>query len=927
MAKPSCRRLWMRTAMSIDLRKVIGDDSAIKSGGFTGAVFLTYTLNLAFYEQMIAPMLDQAGCANVLILADPDGYSGALEMGAKTISGAGLRYVCAPVVRTGGGIQHAKLLLMVGPKRGRLLIGSGNLTLHGFGRNLELFSHFECNPINGRPEELYAFTEAWRLIQKIAAENELPLAARNQIKALNESATWLMTLPPKPTDFRLWYNFDRSLLDQLNAWRAEHGWSGLPVQEIRVISPYFDRDTEALQRMAGNFSPNQIHVHLDPALTNLDGRQAALDWSRRQTPLMVMGIGPGEETSTLRHVHAKAIIGRDVEGAWCITGSANLTRPALLRSWRNGGNLELVTFRWSPDPHAFDAILHDPTVKVWPLNLADVNITEVEPSERPAHVEAPFMLSDLSARGTILEGRLSSPPVVQSENLYLRLLRKNLLLPVRLEAGLAFHILLPVPLAGADAARVEVGDLATPYRWIDQPDTLARFGARTYQVRVKGKLETILGAEQLFQELMNYLWERVDTHTDADDQDPRVLRGCRRFVHGNQPDVQDGPPPPAPEDFITDEELVRTLHWGIESHQPYDRSLLSLRDLLSLVLLRLTTTTQSETADLDTARDEDIEQQRQAEQEAQQIKVVERLRNYLLGYCKRYGRRLSDSRFVNQKSPEIIFQNHYTLSRVLLEFASKTEITFTRGDLYRCFWWVWGPLIWPEVVGMDGQATLDLLQLEYPGDQISQAWNQSGLPGMSVAIMCESLGQPPSWRAGLWDKKRVATFMIAREWIARIRLNLGENAFQIQAQDTNGIFGIRSATELIAPVTMSEEMSTQLQASFVRIANYLPPAEDKYAFLIRLQALEKDGKQGSTEGQSLVEQIYQQDLSKEYADYCRKPAPILPSDDAYCPRCGGKLTVQAENELEHGQLVLCPKFKDAWIYYQPKLPRSLSDVS
>jgi len=59
--------------MTVDLRKIISEGSALRSGGFTGAVFLTYTLNLVFYEQMIAPVLDQAGCANVLILADPDG--------------------------------------------------------------------------------------------------------------------------------------------------------------------------------------------------------------------------------------------------------------------------------------------------------------------------------------------------------------------------------------------------------------------------------------------------------------------------------------------------------------------------------------------------------------------------------------------------------------------------------------------------------------------------------------------------------------------------------------------------------------------------------------------------------------------------------------------------------------------------------------
>ena len=916
--------------MTIDLRRVIGDDSAIKSGGFTGAIFLTYTLNLTFYEQMIAPMLDQAGCANVLILADPDGYSGALEMGVNTISGAGRRYVCAPVARTGRCVQHAKLLLMVGPGRGRLLTGSGNLTLHGYGRNLELFSQFECDPTNCQPEERYVFVEAWRLIQKIAAENELPSAARNQIKALQEHVTWLASQPSEPADFRLWHNFDQPILDQLAAWRADRGWNNSPVQDLKVISPYFDHDTGALKRLAGDFLPDRIQVHLDPALTNLDGRQAAADWSRRETPLTIAGIGPGKDTATVRHVHAKAIIGRDVEGAWCITGSANLTRPALLKSWQAGGNLELVTFHWSSDPNAFDAIIHDPTVKVWPLNLADVILTEAEPSERPTHLEAPFVLTDLNIKGTYLDGRLSSLPVTVGDNLQLRFLRSNLTLPIWPDATLAFHLQLAAPLEGADAARAEAGDQATPYRWIDQPDILARFGARSYQSRVKGKLETILGAGQLFQELMDYLWDRVDFDHEAEDQDPRTLRRRRGVVQGEPPGAPNGPPPPGPEGFITEEELVRTIHWGIEGHQPYDRSLLSLRDLLSLVLLRLTTTTQVATAAADDDnRDEDAEQQRQAEQEAQQVKTIERLRTYLLGYCKRYGRRLVDPGFVNHKNPEVIFQNHSILGKVLLEFASKADAVFTHDDLYRCFWWVWGPLIWPESIGIEGQSLLKLLRLEHPDDRIIKAWNESGLPGMNVTILCEALGQPPGWKAGLWDKKRVATFMIAREWIARAKRSLGEDAFQIEMQAVDDAYGIRSVAELFAPEPISEDELTRLQASFARIANYQPPMQEKYASLIRLQILEKSGQKGSTEAQSLIEQIHQQGLANEYGAYRQKPAPLMPSDgdDGYCPRCCGGLTGQAKTAIERGQLTLCTVSKDVWIYYQPKMPKQLPDVS
>ena len=85
--------------MPLDLVAAISDNRALDHGGFTAAVLMSYTLNLNFFEQIVAPALGKAGCANALILADPDGYAGALHMGAQTVSGAGKRYVCVPLIR------------------------------------------------------------------------------------------------------------------------------------------------------------------------------------------------------------------------------------------------------------------------------------------------------------------------------------------------------------------------------------------------------------------------------------------------------------------------------------------------------------------------------------------------------------------------------------------------------------------------------------------------------------------------------------------------------------------------------------------------------------------------------------------------------------------------------------------------------------
>lgn len=84
-----------------------------------GAVFLTYSLNLNFFEQLIMPKLSMSGCSHIVVLADAFGYDEALAQGSRNLASVGTRYVCSPLVNPGSGVQHAKLILLTGPRQGR----------------------------------------------------------------------------------------------------------------------------------------------------------------------------------------------------------------------------------------------------------------------------------------------------------------------------------------------------------------------------------------------------------------------------------------------------------------------------------------------------------------------------------------------------------------------------------------------------------------------------------------------------------------------------------------------------------------------------------------------------------------------------------------------------------------------------------------
>lgn len=912
--------------MSINLLDVIRDESAIKSGGFTGAIFLTYSLNLAFFEQIIAPALDQAGCSNVLILVDPDGYQQALEIGAKSIQSVGLRYVCSPIARRGQGIQHAKMLFMAGPNRGRLLIGSGNLTFHGYGRNLELYSQFEYDA-SDTSTNTSPFDEAWILIQDLVNDGGLSTSAQQHIKAIRDGVSWLNSLAQNPEPV-IWHNYYHPLLEQLNGWRKSHGFTG-PVKKINAISPYYDQHLTALKYLATNLSPRQLEIHLDPALTNLEGKKAIKEWRGISSKLGATAIGPGDEQNSHRHVHAKGIIGEEANGSWCITGSANLSHSALLTNWKDGGNLELVVFHWSENTKAFDYLLKDELVSTWPLELSSISGTEVEPSDRAITQIRGVFLTDLSLQGGKVEGRLSEPLPAGIQNVRLHLQRMNLDIPFSLQDETSFIAGMRSPLDEAEAARVEGEGFITPYRWIDQPDVLARFGARTYQVRIKGKLETLLGAEKLFQELMNFLWERVNVES-KDQVEPELHLGRSSFkkkTDGAKP--EDEPTPPGPEAFITEEELISSIHSRIDHHYPYDRSLVSLRDLLSLVLLRLTATTQSTSVDDSDQRDEEKEQEKQAEQDEMQISILERLRSYLLGYCNRYANRLVDPQFIRNISPETIFQNHYTLGRVLLEFANKASHVFLNEDLFRCFWLIWAPLVWPEIVGLKGATpTINTLIGQYKKQRVMEAWQSLNLPTLARIMTGETLRQPPNWEIGLRYNDQVEAFLVASEWIRRTKQMLGNNAFLGHTQDYIKAFGITNISSLYSLPAFSESYLDYVLSNFNKIENYHPPVEEKYALLFELEKTIQSNPKDEKAKQALISEINARGLGRECDAFLANPKPIYPAvvdeeGEIYCPRCGAELTENSQRELMRGQLVPCHNSKDAWLYLKPQIPESI----
>ncbi len=108
----------------------------LRSDRWRSVLMTTYSLSLSFLEAVPLQALGD-NRRDVTILADIEGYRASLsETGA---SGAGGGYDVIPISVSGSGVFHPKITLLSSHDGElRALVGSGNLTMGGWGFNTEV---------------------------------------------------------------------------------------------------------------------------------------------------------------------------------------------------------------------------------------------------------------------------------------------------------------------------------------------------------------------------------------------------------------------------------------------------------------------------------------------------------------------------------------------------------------------------------------------------------------------------------------------------------------------------------------------------------------------------------------------------------------------------------------------------------------------
>ncbi|WP_347109609.1 hypothetical protein AAHB33_03070 [Paenarthrobacter sp. S56] len=305
----------MSTAATINVQALLHELEASGDWDVQEGLFLTFNVDLAFLERGVLGLCQSMG-ARVTVIAD----AGMWHPDPLAMKGAGTEYLVGFASHSGA--FHPKLTLLVGEDRVLALIGSGNLTMGGWQHNSELWNVL-------RAEDGQAPSALFDLAKWLEQLPDRVRLASDHAAALNRVAARLRTtlnrLTPTDDGAQLVTNLDRSFLSQL---------PGGPVDELTLYAPFIDEHAGAVGALVERFPTPKLTLVVQPGLTVVEP-QALASVLKSQGGVTMIADTSG------RYRHAKLVEWRRGAHRQVLTGSANLSAAAMLKTVSSGGNVEL----------------------------------------------------------------------------------------------------------------------------------------------------------------------------------------------------------------------------------------------------------------------------------------------------------------------------------------------------------------------------------------------------------------------------------------------------------------------------------------------------------------------------------------------------------------------------------------------------------
>ncbi len=316
--------------------------SGRRDGMFHSAILTTYAIDLVHFDSYIRNVLHRKQISSINILIDSDQLDKALQyVSPMCLYNAGNDY-CISNIKSKG-VFHPKISFFVGDNTVLALIGSGNLTVTGYGKNHEAFSGFMINVDDDTQRPL--IEECWAYLKRFAAQTG-NFEKQRIMQEIPENCHFLSDdYSFKPHSYcnindnlhaALLYNeVGDSIFSQISRLVPVGD-----VDKITILSPFFDDNGAALENLL-QLCPRanmdvllQQDCALPPYKMERTDRIKFYDFDETKR-------GQIRIKNYERAAHAKVLLFHTDNAEYCIVGSANATIPGLGTKNKRGRNEEL----------------------------------------------------------------------------------------------------------------------------------------------------------------------------------------------------------------------------------------------------------------------------------------------------------------------------------------------------------------------------------------------------------------------------------------------------------------------------------------------------------------------------------------------------------------------------------------------------------
>lgn len=297
---------------------------------FHSAVLTAFSFNFHYFEGQVLRTLKEKWITSVNILVDQNMLNSSLGISSNYLKSINNAYAVNGIKSSGA--FHPKINFFIGDKSLLAILGSGNITPGGHGKNHELFSGFYAD-VNDKTE-LPLLLELWEYISNFAKQTN----GYSNKRICQTITDCCELLGRREFEKHQFYNidddFDAALLYNEKNSSIYNQLSALipsdEIEEITIVCPYYDKDGALLKNFCQLFPNSHISIYLQengglpPIEIGTDKRIVFYDFNKTTR-------GKKQITDFMggRMLHAKVFHFKSQTEEYFLIGSANATLAAM----------------------------------------------------------------------------------------------------------------------------------------------------------------------------------------------------------------------------------------------------------------------------------------------------------------------------------------------------------------------------------------------------------------------------------------------------------------------------------------------------------------------------------------------------------------------------------------------------------------------